>query len=128
MRPRILFVDDESLILSALRRMFRREDVDVTASSDPHEALTIIGGTGADVIVSDFRMPALLGTDFLRQARENGCKAITILLTGQSDASIVKRALYDGTVDVVIHKPWRDDRLRQTVLQACRLEPRRAAP
>lgn len=129
MRPRILFVDDEPLILNSLRRMFRREQVDVQTAVHPRDALAIVNTTGVDVLVSDYRMPDMIGTELLRRVRGTGCNAITILLTGQSDAAVVRRALVDGVVNVVIYKPWRDTRLKDTIMQACRLvsEPTRTS-
>lgn len=120
-RPTVLFVDDEPLIVKSLARAFRREALDVRVATDAEHALSIITSAPVDVIVTDFRMPDLLGTELLRRARDVGCTALAILLTGQSDGELVRRALDDGVLDVVIHKPWRDALLRATVLQAARV-------
>lgn len=117
MRARVLLVDDEPLILDALRRMLRREPIDVEVTTDPGLALTLVT-RGVDVIVSDYRMPAMLGTDFLRAARRAGFMGIGILLTGHADQEVVRRALADGTLDDVIDKPWRDDCLRSAIMHA----------
>ena len=70
---RILLVDDEPGILSALRRVFataRPEDiggepVSVEAFDDPEAALVRAGEQPFDLVISDYRMPKLSGVEFL---------------------------------------------------------------
>ena len=83
--PRVLCVDDEPNILSALRRSL------FTASSKC-SLLAAAGwpggiGRGApfEVVVSDMRMPGMDGATFLAQVRERSPDSVRILLTGQAD-------------------------------------------
>ena len=77
---RILFVDDEKRILTALRMIFRTEYEVFTANSGP-EALEIVRAERIHVIVSDQRMPDMLGHEVLREVRK-----IEVLTRGQVNA------------------------------------------
>ena len=65
---RLLFVDDEERIVSLLRTIFRQNyEVHVATSAD--EALKIISAMHIHVIVSDQRMPGMLGIELLSKVR-----------------------------------------------------------
>jgi len=67
--PRILIVDDEALVLEALRRQLRTH-FDVTVANEPWEAMELVASKGPyAVVVSDLRMPGMDGVTLLyRQA------------------------------------------------------------
>ena len=66
----VLFVDDEPNILSALRRLVRREAYEALTANGGQEALELLASTQVAVIVSDQRMPGMMGADFLARSRE----------------------------------------------------------
>jgi len=67
-RRRLLIVDDEPLILSALTRLLKAE-YEVTTLASPEEALRrLSSGDCWDLILSDIMMPGLSGVDFARLA------------------------------------------------------------
>ncbi|MDO9635500.1 MAG: response regulator, partial [Thiobacillus sp.] len=59
MRPRLLVVDDEPLILEGLVRLLAARDYDVTTAGGGCEALIAIGKQQFDVILLDLSMPDL---------------------------------------------------------------------
>ncbi len=65
----VLFVDDEKRILTALRSIFRRE-YDVYIANGGEEALEILANNKINVIVSDQRMPNMLGNELLAQVHK----------------------------------------------------------
>ncbi|MBM3393503.1 MAG: response regulator [Betaproteobacteria bacterium] len=83
-RARILFVDDEERILTALRNVFRSQ-YQVVTETRPVEALKLVQTTSFPVVVSDQRTPDLVGVEFLRQVRDVSPGSVRILLTGYSD-------------------------------------------
>ena len=66
-KRRILFVDDEPMVLKGLQRALRkmRAEWEMTFTSSSKEALDILGSGSFDVIVSDLRMPDMDGVQLL---------------------------------------------------------------
>ena len=114
----ILFVDDEEGILSALKRVFRKEDYEINTCTGPEEALALLEKQTIDLIISDHNMPRMTGTEFLEKASEIQPDTIKILLTGFADVNIAMDAINSGRVYKFILKPWNDQDLRVTVKQA----------
>ena len=62
-KPRILFVDDEPMILAGLQRMLRnmRSEWDMAFADSGEQALEMLARSPYDVVVSDMRMPGMSG-------------------------------------------------------------------
>jgi response regulator RpfG family c-di-GMP phosphodiesterase len=118
-RTRLLCVDDEQLVLSALTRLFRA-DCDVVTASSGEEALRLVRDNDFHVVVSDQRMPGMKGVDLLRQIKDIAPQTMRILLTGYSDLGAIVDSVNDGEVFRYITKPWKNDALRYTVSLAAR--------
>lgn len=112
---RLLLVDDEPNVLSALRRIFHQENYDVVLCSHPLEALELLKKESFQVIISDYMMPDLNGGELLRQARALQPDMIRIMLTGHADVNAVVSAMKTGAVYKFILKPWNAEDLRITV-------------
>jgi len=84
---RILFVDDESRILSGIRRMLhgRRNEWELVFVDDPLVAAEMLGEGRFDVVVSDMRMPKMNGAELLAVAQQKAPAATRIMLSGQCD-------------------------------------------
>ncbi len=67
-KARVLFVDDEERVVNALRAIFR-DTYDVETATSGDAALELLRARKFHVIVSDQRMPGMLGVDFLREAK-----------------------------------------------------------
>lgn len=91
MKTRILFVDDEPNVLSALRRMFHdmRAEWDMAFATDGPAGLDLIVKAPFDVVVADMRMPGMDGAAFLREVQLANPGAIRIVLSGHSDRDMI---------------------------------------
>jgi response regulator RpfG family c-di-GMP phosphodiesterase len=118
-RTRLLCVDDEQLVLSALTRLFRG-DCDVVTANSGEEALRLVRDGDFHVVVSDQRMPGMKGVDLLRQIKDIAPQTMRILLTGYSDLGAIVDSVNDGEVFRYITKPWKNDALRYTVQLAAK--------
>lgn len=104
-QPRILFVDDEPMVLDSMRRALGTRYEIATAHSGP-AALGLIGREGPfDVVLSDKRMPRMDGLEFLRIAHSQLPDARFILMTGNQDLETTREALELGAVQMVLVKP-----------------------
>lgn len=116
-RPSVLFVDDEERVLNALNHLFR----------DAYEVETALGGAQAlekmrarrfQVLVSDQRMPEMLGVELLRQAKDLTPGTVRLLLTGYSDLAAIVGSVNEGEVFRFVSKPWQEEDLRATLAEA----------
>ena len=114
----ILFVDDETNILNALQRSFRKENYRMLAVSSAMEALPILERESVSVIVSDQKMPNMSGAEFLSHVKGKYPDIIRILLTGFRDYETVEQAINQAECYRFIPKPWNDHDLRMTLRSA----------
>jgi DNA-binding NtrC family response regulator len=125
-KPAILCVDDERIILLALKQELRAafgDAFDYESAGDATEAMELIEelaseGTQVIILISDWLMPGIKGDEFLIQARERCPGACAIMITGHADQASINK-LKETMKDVVILlKPWKAEVLRQAI-QAC---------
>jgi serine/threonine protein kinase len=114
---RILVVDDEERILSALKSLFRTR-YHVFTTTDGNKALDFLKRHQIHVVISDQRMPIMPGVELLRQAREISPNSVRILLTGYSDLASIVGSINDGEVYRFISKPWDNQDLTRVVSEA----------
>lgn len=115
---RLLCVDDEPSILSALKRVFRPHGYTVFTATSGKEGLAILEREPIDVVISDMRMPEMDGAQFLEQVFQRWPETKRILLTGYADAAATIAAINLGKIWRYVAKPWHDDELVLTVQQA----------
>ncbi|PTQ90179.1 response regulator [Agitococcus lubricus] len=116
-KPRILLVDDEERILRTLTMLLRMQ-YQVFATTDGYEALKIMQKEKIHVLISDQRMPTMVGTELLRHARERHPNTIRILLTGYADVDAAVDSVNEGEIFRYINKPWGPKELRDTIADA----------
>ena len=110
-KPRILVVDDEQSILSAIKRVLRRAKFEVDTATNGVAALELLSERDYAVIVCDQRMPEMSGAEVLSQAHKTSPDTYRITLTGYTDLSSAQRSINDGKVQQFLTKPWNDDDL-----------------
>ena len=109
--PTLLFVDDEVRILSALRRVLRREGWRILTAETPEQALRILGEQEVDVIVTDQKMPGMSGLQLLAEAARRRPRARRLLITGWTEAVPPEEVASLG-IRALIPKPWDDADLK----------------
>jgi signal transduction histidine kinase len=114
----VLFLDDEVDILSAVDRLLISEPYGILKTSDPDEALEMIGKYPVKVVVSDQRMPKMSGVEFLRKVKERYPDRMRMLLSGYVDFTTAEEAINFGEVYRFITKPWKTTYLKASILQA----------
>lgn len=102
--PRILLVDDDKDILDIIRLDLEDDPANaVDTTSTAAEAIRRVAGTPYDVIIADWRMPGMNGTDLIRKLRSDGCISFIILYTGYSLSSDLRTTL-DCGADYYLHR------------------------
>src|SRR5215471_18948565 len=85
MRRRLLVVDDDSTIRDSLIGALSDPSTEVVAVESAERALGVVGGNGADVVLTDVRMAGLGGVDLLRILRERAPTVDVVLMTAFDD-------------------------------------------
>lgn len=109
----ILFIDDDPLVLEALKRAVRPMPWRSTFLLNPQEALAIVDSAAIDVVVTDNTMPGLTGLEVLEQLRERKPLVRRVLLTGDVGRAPVVAAVANGLVECCLPKPWEARELRE---------------
>ncbi len=115
---KILFVDDEEGVLRSLGRLFFDEDFVILTAPSGTSGLEILKSNNVAVIVSDQKMPGMSGAEFLEKAKRIAPDSIRIVLTGYADINAAMDAINKGGAYRYITKPWDDNDLIITVLNA----------
>ncbi|UGQ49128.1 response regulator [Massilia endophytica] len=118
----LLLVDDEPNILSALTRVLRLDGYRILTATGGAAALALLENETVDVIVSDQRMPGMLGVDFLRQAKALYPSTIRIMLSGYTELQSVTAAVNEGAIYRFLTKPWDDEQLRANIADGFRMK------
>jgi CheY-like chemotaxis protein len=104
-RPRVLCVDDEPHVVSALADSLR-QSFDVSTATSGSEGLRVLVDQGPfAVLVSDFCMPGMNGAEFLAQVRYAAPDTVRMLLTGQATVDGAIAAVNEGNVFRFLTKP-----------------------
>ena len=118
---RILFVDDEPMVLEGIRNAMRgkRKEWDMVFQSSGAAGLLDLGLSPADVIVTDMRMPQMDGAEFLSRASRVCPGAIRIVLSGHMEESALVRAAV--TAHRYLAKPCSNDLLVGSISRSLEL-------
>jgi DNA-binding NtrC family response regulator len=122
MTPRVLIVDDEARMAEVVSAALRRAGYECLACTSGAAALAALEERGADVVVSDWKMPEMDGVELLRQLHERRPGLPVILLTGYGSVRSAVAAMREGAFHYLT-KPFDNDELRALVARA--LEMRR---
>jgi len=111
----LLLVDDEANITNALRRLLRADRYRIFTASSGIEGLEILARHRVGVIITDQRMPAMSGSEFIARARALFPDTVRMILSGYTDLQSVTDAVNHGEIYRFMTKPWDDAELRETV-------------
>ncbi len=118
MSEKILFVDDEPVLLQGYQRLLRKE-FDVSTAVGGAAALTMIEHLGPfAVVLSDMRMPEMDGVEFLRRVKTLAPDTVRIMLTGVSEQQTAIDAVNEGSIFRFLSKPSNKDTLVKTLTEA----------
>lgn len=116
--PTLLFIDDETNILAALKRLFRPLGYNIFTAESGAEAIAILEKETVDLVICDMRMPQMSGAEVLEQVRTRWPDIVRILLTGYADLGSTIAAINRGEIYRYISKPWDDNDITLIVRDA----------
>lgn len=117
-QPKILLLDDDEIILLAIKETLGREEYEISTFSKASEALEALRADTYAVIVSDQRMPEMTGLEFLHESKSLQPNASRILITGVLTLNTVIDAVNKGEIYRFLAKPWIREELIATIRNA----------
>ncbi|MGS2738551.1 sigma-54-dependent transcriptional regulator [Sinomicrobium sp. M5D2P17] len=116
---RILIIDDDTDVLTAMRLLFKSKVKEVVTEKKPDHILSILSKSSFDVIILDMNFNGLVNTGneglfWLRKIREADEKVDVILITAYGDIDLAIRSLKEGASDFLV-KPWKNEKILQSV-------------
>jgi response regulator RpfG family c-di-GMP phosphodiesterase len=116
---RLLIVDDEPNILTALSRLFDElPATQVYTAENVTAAIAILAKHRIDVLISDEKMPRIEGHKLVEWMKDRYPDTLRIILTGYADTEAMRLAVNRGDVYRYLFKPWDDDELLVIVRNA----------
>ncbi len=115
---RVLCVDDEPNVLEAIKRQLRRK-FDLATAADGPAALDLIRTQGPfAVVVTDYNMPDMDGSRFLKEAHALAPTMVAVMLTGRAELNVAVTALHEGHIFRFLQKPCPPEMLERAITEA----------
>lgn len=118
----ILYFDDEPGLLSMFRWTFH-DEYDVRTAFTLTEARSALS-LCPDIVISNWSMPGISGTDFLREAAQVCPDSPRVMLTGYGQVGDVFREIASGVIQLFITKPWDEADMREVLERAALMRAR----
>ncbi|HKQ52438.1 MAG TPA: response regulator [Pyrinomonadaceae bacterium] len=126
MKTSILYFDDDAGLLRMFKWTFKDEyDIQTAATlTEARAALSLC----PDIIISDWSMPEISGTGFLREAAKVCPDSSRVMLTAYGQVGDVFREIVSGVIQLFITKPWDESDMREVLERAAFLRARKRRP
>lgn len=115
---RILFVDDETSVLSSLRRFLRKEPYQTLFAAGAEEALQLIQDNDIHIVVTDLRMPGMTGLQLIDRLRKDRPDILRCVLSATRDIEETIASINKGEVFRFISKPLEPESFKKIILDA----------
>lgn len=102
---KILFLDDDKIILSILNSRYKSKGYQVYSMNDPYEALKFIKENNIDLVVTDFYMSSMQGDRFIKEVRGFNSVVKIMVFSGQKDEKLMER-VWELGADDYLPKPF----------------------
>ena len=114
----ILVVDDDQFIRATVKNMLEFLGYEVTEACDGIEGLKMFLKSPTDLVLTDLQMPLMDGGSLAQLIKDESPSTPVVLLTG-SDSKEIKQRLKNKTVDAIIYKPFKLERLFKAIEILC---------
>jgi len=117
---RVLFVDDEPLMLRYIERLMQGRGFDLYFEESAKRALDVVMQQSIDIVVADFYMPDASGVDLLKEIYACNPAIVRILMGGSWHRDAINASVGLYAVDHVLKKPWAVGELERLLEESSR--------
>ncbi|MCF8424108.1 MAG: response regulator [Bacteroidia bacterium] len=122
----IVIIDDEFIILESLSiqiNLILPANIMLEAASSGEESIQLINelhknGNELILVISDFNLDDMKGTEVLKHSISLFPKLRKIILTGQADSAIIADFKNEYGLDAIINKPWNFEEIKEIILES----------
>src|SRR4051812_36270135 len=118
-KPRLLVLDEDRIILQSLSQFLRREGYEVRTTDRPEDALSLMEAGQSELFLADINIPGLKPADFLRDVRRRFPHVVVVVITSYGSIEGAVEATKIGAFDYLT-KPIVDEEIRVVVGKAAR--------
>ena len=115
---RIMLVDDEENVLSALLGNLSHLRYELEAFSQPGKALARAGEVSFDLVISDYRMPSMDGVTLVKELKKIQPNIVAIMLSGFADLRSILSTTKEAEIYRYLTKPLEAEKLNTAIIQA----------
>jgi two-component system response regulator YesN len=118
----ILLVDDEPMMIKGMKYMLEHSDIptrSIMEASGGHEAIRLLRQFGADLIVTDIRMPDMTGLELCRMLSEQFPMVPCMIVSGHDEFAYAREGLRYGVKDFLL-KPLNKGQFTASLRQILR--------
>lgn len=123
--PRILVIDDESLIRSTVVTILTREGFSVEEASDGEAGIAMFHTNPPDLVITDIFMPNKDGIEIVMELKRSYPRTKIIAMTGGGQTRMMEIASAAKLLgaDHILHKPFESESLLEAVNAALGTPP-----
>jgi DNA-binding NtrC family response regulator len=127
-RSLVLCVDDDVSILSSLERLLKGEPYVLRTTRKPMDILDWLREEEVSLVISDQKMPEMMGTDLLDRVHQISPTTARMLLTGYPGCNLLIKSTLLG-IQAICDKSWGNEALRRKIrtilsVRAAKVDPR----
>lgn len=104
---KILLVDDDLYMRHMVQTVLDSNDFDIYCAGDRISALFLLKSVNLDIVISDFHMPGIEGSELVQIARNNSPRLFIIGISGDD----VEKEFLKAGADTFLKKPFSVDKL-----------------
>jgi DNA-binding NtrC family response regulator len=118
-RPRLLVLDEDRIILQSLAQFLRREGYEVRTTDQPDDAVAMLDAGQAELLLADVNMAGIKSAEFMRDVRRRFPHVVVVVITGYGSIEGAVEATKNGAFDYLT-KPIVDEEIKVVVEKAAR--------
>lgn len=120
MSEKVLVIDDDEDLAELLGLLMRKNGYETEVALTGRDAIEKARRFNPSVIIQDYMLPDMKGTDLLKTLRGNHPDSYVIIITARGSEDIAVELLKAGAVDY-LKKPFETDKLLHTVSKVLQL-------